>query len=334
MSKKKEFDPGDLSSSEEEDEKEDLTKKVLEPLLNNNNSCYADSVLMALFQVQNLWMEFLFTFMPLTKTEKVMDGSKKPDFAFRRKFQKLLHMFVCVLRGKKQGKAAQVVKQIQSQISECHLFMKVGQQQDASEFLCSIVEILQLDQNVNRLLTTVYATNDLLNKEPIFLTLTSSRTETAGFVLHRTLPWTELDSVSSFFLTVQDSGVLTNPLRMNGNHFSRIITCSEFVPQSCFVVFCDRTIRSKNDEPDRSPLLIEPTIQHKDRCFFLHSLVMHKGQLNGGHYSSILFNPKQNVWILYDGVNSQQPLRNFDSFTECVKITQAAQCATLLFYSL
>ncbi len=307
--------------------KNEIKNKSIKALpSNHNNSCFIDSCLVGLFYRKCLLVEFLLIHAVLQietcSTKFVYGNDAVTDLKQRRLVQKTLKKFIKNMRYPTCDATA-VVTLLRQQMSECRFSSRFNdnQQHDASEFLSQLFEILQLDRGLNKRHIKVYATNDLLAPEPTSLVLTTSRQENIGclFDVHA---WA---LEQSMLKGTTDSGILVSPLKLVDNReFFRTITMTELLPSLFFILYINRS----GNKPNRSPVTIDEHINANGQQFELHAAVLHHGDLDSGHYTSLVKN-NNGAWSLY---NDSAQTSNFITFqTACLETNAAAHSICLIY---
>lgn len=301
---------------------------------NKNNSCFLDSLLMALFFIDNLFIDYCFLNKVLhtetVKTKMIFGLDAENDLQKRKDVQMLLKTFVESIRQKTMNSTDESVQNLRICLAECKFecLKNTTQQQDAMEYLYALLEILQLNENFNELKTNVFGTNDLLNMNPDPIVCTTTRIEKTSPVYH-IVTCTENDSLSHLLKTKLDSGILKDEFRdsMTGKTFQRQITTIQYVPlHSFFICHIDRTLLQKK----QVSIKLEECIYVNKKQFEICSIVMHQGSsITYGHYVCLL-KTKDRKWMLYD--DTKLAMQHFDTFTQAMLKTKACeQCVFILF---
>ncbi len=291
---------------------------------NENNSCFLDTLLMALFYKKNIFIDYCFLHSLLKMEDKkskwIYGTDTKMDFRKRTEIRKSLVDFIKSIRHNNEPPSV-FVNQLRQLLAETNFksFKDVNVQQDSMECLYALVEILQLDIDFNSIKLQVFGTNDLLHNPPTELQETTNRIDKTSCI-HRVLPC-EVVQLN----TRIDSGILKDGFTsVDGQVFQRQITVATYIPSNqFFILHIDRTIKN-------APLIDNTSIFLQDFMFDefeLCSIGIHNGQtIHSGHYTCLI---KKSNWILYDDV---KPLEMLGSLTDAITKTNAnKKCVFLLF---
>lgn len=277
---------------------------------NENNSCFLDSVLVALFQsprineieIEDLELHAIRAYII---TEEEVSEEKKLN-------RRCLQSHVKTLR-KNMGFDAM-------------------RQEDASEAMYRIQRMLGFDK-LNITLSNVYGTNDTVNAIPslVDLKLTSTREETSG-VVHHIPSWTETSKISSLMSSMLDSGVLDKPYTSKEVQYSRTFTRSTLIPRFFLLVLhVDRTLTTTGI--NRTPVLVTRRLDASGFRFELRSVVLHSGKnIGGGHYTTIIFK-SDNLVVFYDDTREHGIKYEDCDFETAVKKFNICEKGVLFFYS-
>ncbi len=307
---------------------EDVKQNRLLPQ-NQNNSCFMDAVLTSLFAFSNTYLDFLFF-----KSSKLTAQFKnQEEAAFHRHFCKLVKKFALSIRGNDITRSpTELVRTIHEEMKKCTFFTATSRQEDAGEFLTRLIQMLQL-QEVNHFLTCVFGTKDLLSNQPTSFALTTNRMDFTGLVHSVTLPWKEDVTIEDLLVSREDSGILKDPLRAPGNGacYHRVITYHRFVPACAFVLYLERASTGKDGQMNKTTIQIPESCDVGGRKFFLHSLVLRKGnEIANGHFVALAVNPKSHQWFLFDDQKREEQL--LGAFHDAMRWTEASSCCTILTF--
>jgi ubiquitin C-terminal hydrolase len=185
-----------------------------------------------------------------------------------------------------------------------------GSQQDAAEFLYTLLKLTGLDQNMNARYVMVQGNHE---------TVTSRRVEETG-VVHYVAQWTTLQSIATLLSYCEDSGVLEVPLLQK---YTTVLTTVDFIPLKYMVIHLDRTsISSVN----RTPI----TMSEHIRGHTLVSVVMHLGtSIHSGHYTA--FYRRGTHFLYYDDNTTTQVMTPY-TLDQCAE--QMGRDGILFFYSI
>lgn len=286
---------------------------------NQNNSCFANSVLVALFFEQNIATTSLFLASIIQAvnrpTQIIFGQSKKDDLKYRQKIQKQIIKFVQNLRnGDKKANCSELL----TMLSKGKFLSNFadGKQHDAAEFFNALCECFGTHDNLNAMDMKVYGTNDLLNTPPQSSVLTTDVKNTTG-ITHYISSWQANSSIQENMKSKTDE-ILKEPF--SSHNFFRVITETNFIASHIFCVHVDRTVTG---ELNQTALLLNNEISLNNRTFELFSAILHNGTIDGGHYTSLI--KRNGLLYIYDDMK-QSMVKN------TVNIETVAQKAVLIFY--
>lgn len=295
---------------------------------NQNNSCFLDSLLMALFYNRCIFLDFCFLNAILqseqSSTRWIFGSDSKTDLNKRKEIQKILKNIVKSIRHEKSNTNS-FIATLRELISQCNFkaLKNTNTQQEAMECLYILTEILQLNTKFNQQTTQVFGTNDLLYAIPTQQTETTNRSETCSCVLHLS-EWNK-DWNEFLLVTSLDSGMLKEGFTSDGKVYQRQLTFIKYVPKnSFFIIHLDRTVKNPPNIDSNSIFLEEYLMD-----FNLTSIILHNGtNIHSGHYTCLI--KKESFWFLYD--DTIKDLTKFINFNEAITKTSANEkCVLLLF---
>ena len=304
---------------------------------NQSNSCFLDSLLMALFFIDNVFIDYCFLnkilHIEVIATKMIFGSDSEQDLQKRKDIQKLLIEFVESIRQKTNNSNTSstiIVYRLRLCLADCKFqcLKNTTIQQDAMEYLYSMLEILQLHENFNEIKTQVFGTNDLLNANPDPIVCTTTRIEKTSPVYH-VVTWHENDDLSFLLQSKIDSGILKDGYYSSGKMFQRQITTTNYIPNnnSFFIIHIDRTLKNPN-LINQTPIKLEEFIFIEKKKFEICSIVLHIGSINinSGHYVCLVKN-KTKKWMLYDDTKQQE---HFDTFSQAIIQTQVQKRCVLI----
>jgi len=287
---------------------------------NSRNSCYIDSVLVALFLENNVLVTsmFLSNVLPLSNkpSQFVYGRTSKEDFKMRRQIQQTLIKFVKQIR---QGRGdADGVTNLRGLLGQCRFGSNfdAGAQEDASDFLAVLCQIFNVHDNQNEQKMQVMGSIDLIHTPPKTVMLTTDVTNSMGLV-HHVFEWTPGCLINDTICHKLDSVVE----EFSEHKFVRAITVTEFKPTLFFVVHIDRTASGKLN---RSPIFVETSLNTNGRKFKLMSIVLHMGNIGAGHYICLIL--RERKLFMFDDMRQTLTLSTFTA-------EQIARHCVLVFYS-
>ena len=319
-----------------------ITKQQQKKLICNvpslkNNSCYIDTVIVAMLLVPNVFTSSFILGKKLqlrTHTDATMIlTNTRDDLHNRKEIQRELvkiarSMRVPVDNKNKRSMNMDVLRILMSRCSTTFDFDN-NEQGDACEFLLAISSMFDLD-NVNERRVDIFATNNVLDDNKNTLTLTSTRTEKCGFVV-RIVDWddNEHHSMKKFLFASDDSGALDDPLIVrttNGkNEYYRVLTETMVVPRHCVVFHVDRTLASET--VNRKKLLfIDDKIENLKLCFIiLHS---DAGIIGRGHFTCLVKTEIEG-WLYYNNMTGLNAIESKSFIDMCDTYNVYTQCVLL-----
>lgn len=288
---------------------------------NSRNSCYIDSVLVALFAMNNVLVTsmFLANVLPLSDkpSQFIYGKTGKEDLKMRRQIQKTLIGIVKQFRQSYDDAGG--IKNLRTLLGQCRFDsnFNAGAQEDASDFLAVLCQVFNIHDHQNEQTMQVFGSHDLVNTPPKTTTLTTNLTNSMGIV-HHVFEWESGCLIKDTISHTLDS--IVEPF--SEQKFVRAITLTKFKPNFFFAVHIDRTATGKLN---RSPIFIETSIHTNGRNFKLISIVLHIGCIGSGHYVCLIFRDRK--LLLYDDLRQTLILSTFTA-------QYIAQHCVLIFYSI
>lgn len=315
-----EDDIGNLS----EEENTQIPRKQTNIPTNQNNSCFLDVLLMALFFNKHTFLDYCFLNSILKNetinTKFIFGTDSLLDLQKRNKIQNSLKKFVTSIRQPSDKNPNAYIAKLRLLISQCNFksFKNILQQQDSMEFLYALVEILQLNSNFNTIKTSVIATNDLLHTIPKHFYEVVNRMESSSCI-HSVFSLQETNLLE----TQIDSGIVKDGFRANSVIYQRQITTIQYIPTNAFfIIHIDRTLK-KPGFIDKTAIALKETMFD----FQLQSIGLHNGSnIKSGHYTCLI-KSLTNQWLLYDDLNKMTSLGTFE---DAVGKTNANQSCVFL----
>ena len=282
--------------------------KKLRVLTWNDNSCYIDSVLFALFTFP---CEFINKKILLNRINHSPSLSTT-DENIRNILQKYIIKLVISIRHTHD-------------ISDCSKFRKIlsfctlrgkpdfGQtdQQEAGEFLVYLFTVFNIN-NLAKNRTITYVTNNLsknvtkneLQKSSIsFDRKASPIIFIDSFLLKNKIQ--KNNQIFYFLKQFSDSGNLgkNNMVKYKGKLFKRRFSYVTYIDSPYIVFWAQRADPVTNS---KITTVITPTQKitlQKGRVLYLNSIILHIGSINTGHY--ITYFKYENKWYCYDDLKSK-----------------------------
>ena len=175
-------------NTKEEDTHEGKNSPEPKLPMNHRNSCYIDSVLVALFVENNVMVTsmFLTSILPIAdKPSQFIYGSTgKEDLKMRQRIQKTLIGIVKQLRQGQENEDG--ITNLRSLLGQCRFGSNFdsGDQEDASDFLAVLCQVFNVHDHQNQQTMQVFGSHDLVNTPPKTATLTTDLTNSMGIVHH------------------------------------------------------------------------------------------------------------------------------------------------------
>jgi ubiquitin C-terminal hydrolase len=290
---------------------------------NYRNSCYLNSLLVALFLEPNLFItsRFLEATIPLAQrpTQYVYGHTPEVDLQQRKEIQKTLTVIVnCLRQG--SGEAMNSINKLRTLLGECRFGSNFddGKQHDVTDFLSALCEVFYVHDNVNQQHMQVFGSHDLINTPPKTAMLTTDTVNYTG-IMHHVFNWTAGDLISYTLENVMDN--ITS--QFSEQQFNRSLTVTKFQSHCYFAFHIDRTVTGS---VNRTPLLVEHSICIGNTKFNLLSIVLHFGDLDGGHYVSVILRKDGKVY-LYDDLNTYLTVST-------LTIEEISRYSVLVFYGI
>lgn len=189
----------------------------------HENSCFVDAMMLILRHVASSWLIQRKIKPYSTRSEQLMCGG---DDEKNTSFRRLVHSHtVSFCLSSSSESATRSIRALRSLLTH-HMparFPERGQA-DATEVLYALIDIFGAWNDHIRHIR-IYGTNDCVNTTPNIVTLTSSRVECVGPVLH------------SYELRHKTDDLLDQPFKNVDNHyFYRCIKITEHEPRDWFAV--------------------------------------------------------------------------------------------------
>lgn len=298
------------NSSEEDVEFEpweevEYTNPQFRGLYYSRNSCYIDSVLVALFAVPNKIIEKNI----LEKDILYISNSKKKwiscgtqDFQNRTQIQNELVRITKSFRGFEQVKDCTMLRKYLSCCPGSQEFHKYGMQ-DAGEFLLYLFNIFEVSIMTKHRIT--YVTNSM-TKPPENILKTFEETQIASPVVnishHKLKMFSEID-IEQFLNDIEDDRLSSNDFYRhpdNGVRYKRRIEITKIISTPYIVFNAQRLEITEGDERYISTKIVFPEKINikKGKNLNLYCIVVHKSQ----HYTCYI--KSGNFWYYYDDLHN------------------------------
>jgi len=293
----------------DDDIKADMNESCqLKGLKNVSNSCYMDSVLVALFAVpnqvinQNILDKNISSISNSERKWLTCSNDSNLDYEYRLAIQRELKRINNSIHEQDNVKYCSMLR---SMIKRCPGPQKFhgGRQQDSGEFLAYLFNLFQVDVATKS--ETTYVTNDMVNPNWLKIRTRSdfNSTPMVSVSSHHILEQRSY-YMNEFLVQIEDSVLSGNNLyKHDGQTYSRRRSVSK-VESSPYIVFNvhrnhfyvkNNRMRQKKLNTDIIPVL-------KIRNLNLRSIVVHEGGEYGGHYTAYIRCGK--TWFFYDDLRN------------------------------
>lgn len=266
--------------------------------VNTRNSCFLDSVFVAMFLEPQLHTTSMFLANILTKeTDYLVYGdTPQQNLQHRKKIQQSL---VSAVRSMRQNEPCDL-SEFRSLMGQCNFQSNFddGKQHDAVEFLQCLCKVFSVEKGINQMHREVYGSHDTKSVLATDLVKTSDTFDPIGIV-YNAHTWKNGDSVRSVLVQRHDH-LLDEDNKFSEHNFTRMYTLETFIPAYYFAVHIERSAR---EEIHKDMIWIEENLVIGKRSYSLKSLVLHLGQsVHSGHYVSLI--KKNGKLYLYDNLCS------------------------------
>jgi ubiquitin C-terminal hydrolase len=282
-----------------------LQGKLLHGLVNIGNSCYLDSVLLALLSVQNDFVD-RYIFGELSKRKitnlvcipKGTERSRTKDLNNRILVQKELANIRDSIRGEGDVEYCTGLRKLFRYCPHPEKFYN-SHPKDAGEFLTYILSFF--DTNVATKSTDVYFTEDAKVSNYRSMEKLDTEYNRKSSIVHDIFQ-DDLMSIPSnlktktLLTTVMDSGELT-PENYYQGVYKRVVRVSSIVDSPYLVIYAHR-IRPDSASVISKRIIPSRSIQVGANYLKLSAIVIHQGSSYGGHYTAYL-KVKKN-WYYYN----------------------------------
>lgn len=300
------------------------------PRHNNQNSCFADSVVICLSKLITKQQWRLLCDILEDDIDDLIPvfskNCKDQDLKFRTATIRLLIEMIDDIEKSDSISFAKKITVLRMLLARSNLAKSrkwaSSSQQDAGEVLSLIIDITQMEKtmsNVQREIKVFGIDED--GKSHV----SSNRVEAQGIVFHVDVSMMKLMNETKISLcTVDDSGMLDKPFNADdGKSYNRRIEKTRILinDTSLFIIFLDRTKESNLFIPLNFPMRIE--------SMNLKAVVLHSGgtSISQGHYFAI-FKNNIGVWYLYDDLQDDMKSIDFNDYA-----TTVSKNGVLFFYT-
>ena len=276
----------------------------------NGNSCYQDSVMLALFAIPNQFIDENILHANISDiTDKpnrqiICGKNKAEDLEFRTKIQTELQNITNSIRNGVRGKDCSLLRQM---IKKCpssskQKFHEKGMQ-DASEFLQYLFALFEIEGMTQQI--TVQVSNDLAEFPSELITSEKDKDkETTAPIVPMFIqnPSSDTKINTNLFLQTIDDIKLDedNLYRVKGKNYKRVIWSKKIISTPSFLVFYANRVYKQGMKEKRTNVEITPAEEIKiDSKLFLYAIVVHHQQ----HYTCYIRCGQ--LWFYYNDMNNQ-----------------------------
>ena len=346
--------------------KNKMWKQELDLPTNSANSCYVNSVLIALLLPTSSTGTFvrdnlLFGVLQVQPdpSKRVFDATdSRADLRDRRRVQRILvklarsfHNGRLLLQESKHEEQQLSVPRCNLQKRSCNAEVDLlrgllstsrngmnfadGQQHDAAEFLSTLLSVFAPSLPSGVALHTVHGSNDLLAPKYAVQDLiqTSARKDEYAGLVWRVSTWEAMQETASMLYIREDDVLADGFAAKDGVHYLRRISEAQFSPHDMCILHIDRAAHvfgDANQLPNRTPLRVNTEINGGKHM--LVAAVLHDGiRISSGHYTTLVFKGDGQV-LHFDDLLHDDPLILVTIPPKQV-LEVLAERATLLFYA-
>ena len=265
----------------------DNSEKHYDMPKNNNNSCYIDSMLVSI----------LFRHSPTINTIIYGVLTDVPADVHRSQLRYLMNKLGSNIHQPcTDTSSTQVVQKIREVLSHGNFQSDFtsSEQQDASDVLMCILQVIGADKGINTMRTIVRGTYDNTGINPVTF-ITTNRYEKVGLVY--SVSGTDVSDCKSVIdaLCLVSDNILSDPY--GKSCYTRAITTTKFSPSNAFIIQFNRV--------DASTMPLDESFRISDIVYTLTGAVLYDGNAQGGHYTSLVSTPSGEFFI-YDDMQREQ----------------------------
>ena len=249
---------------------------------NENNSCFIDSLMVALF------------FIPSKTVDEFIVKSRIPSSLSVT--QKLLHHIRQQVGGTQRypiNRINLLIARLRSTLSNEYYSFATDEQHDAAECMAALLQACKIDVGMGYRVVNTYMSHDIAATVPRKVAHISKHKDDIGVMLR--LPVSELrDNMLNY--------INDDVLETQYKGFSRKFTHIETYPGRMIVLHLDRYVNStkKNSmaifRNKQTSFKLDGT-----HMYTLLSLVLHTGNAHGGHYTTVVC---KDDWYCYDDLHA------------------------------
>lgn len=336
---RKKWDSSSSEEDEEKDEEEPDECSALRGLKNKYNSCYLDSVLVALFAIDNEFINkeiFDKDVSEVVERKKNFecDSNARTDRETRTKIQDELKRITWYIRGVEHERIDYCTK-LREMFEQCNPETQEfysRNMQDAGEFLNFLFDVFNVEGM--KYIQTSFFTNsqnpqDVVWKEGTRSEYMGSPSITVGSFLVNQIK--DGDELSKFL--IQEDLPEGNHL-YDGVYYSRRSNVTQYIPDKYMVFNVSRVSideKTRRQVKYRNPIIAPPEIGH----LYLFAVVVHEGKsTQAGHYTCYL--SCNGIWYYYDDLNQrlESRVKLVGSFEQMTRSEPSIKTdGTLFFYT-
>jgi hypothetical protein len=300
-----------------------LARPIIACPTNNRNSCYIDSLLVALFGSSDVIIDSIFL---LPRSAAIDPGSTD---TVRTRFRNELCALVEGVRKpytiKRVQTATKRVAGLRTILDQHRSASRFGSSapQDSGELLMTMNGLLGADRLLHKYRVVVRGTNDLLSQN--HMVVTTDRIEDAGFAHTIPLYAARRCNTTTDMLVDETDVVLDQPYGESAEQtFIRALTRRVFVPTlQSFAIIIDRV--SSNGRIDHARVPVDQDVS--GRTF--HAAVLFKS----GHYTCVYLDKQTRRFMLYNDVLPNTPTVIGADWATMCDATRVNEHATILVYN-
>lgn len=333
----------DSSSSDDEDEKDDgivgeVNCDSFNGLKNTNNSCYQDSVFIALFAVPNRFIHEQILTKDLRRLSenpdwRICGDDARTDFENRQAIQDEIINITNSIRKTNVVKTCSNIRKLFRYCKDVFGEPYHSKEQlDAGDFISYLFRLF----NVNGVTFTLSGgvTNDLGDDPDILPTETRVERDMPPIIPIRfTEDDEEIDLRNKIIETTDVEYDEANLVNYAGHYFKRRIE-QRIYTEAPYLVFIVNRIHGFDDEQEylTTEINCPETLTVNRKELTLHAIVVHEGGLHGGHYTCYI--QCKGEWYYYNDLSTRKMFKRIGSYKKMMKSSpNPREQGTLYFYS-
>lgn len=303
------------------------------------NSCYQDSTLLALFAIQNRFIDTNMLFKNLfnVKNIGVCSSDVRTDIMYRQEIQKELNRIAISMRGGPQIRTCSGLRKLISRCPGPEEFHKTNTQ-DAGEFLLYLFNVFNIEDVIQERISLI--TNDVKNRIPVeALEVYRTVYETSPIISVHSFELQQYDKLELNKLVdhVDDTMLSAENMyfyKKTGEYFQRRIEINRIVSANYLIFKIERVSSIDNtgrrQKRSYTPVICPQTIQIGQRILHLHAIVVHQNV----HYTCNI--RCGTIWYYYNDIVKGQNIIPIGSYKRMLLHNPGpdpVRYGTLYFYS-